>query len=265
MPFVPVTRTEHTAKRWRPRLAYSFATNISIVPLYPTELALAATSVPMALAKHGDELTPVGIYGLGAGNLCVGPRGEWLAGQPPLQLQAHPFRLSPVNGQASLLLCIDTAFVADAGEPFFADGQLTERVSKLADGLRTLESQKAAAARAGRAILQAGVLTPWSGVQADQNDTAKGPDNLYRIDEAALNKLSSEAFEVLRRAGSLPLIYCQMISMNNIKRLKALHDLRAKQQAKKLKAEDVFITQDTSDAMIDWSAIEQRDIAKGPA
>ena len=265
MAFVPVTSTEHTNKRWRPRSAYGFAANISIVPLYPTELALTATTVPIALAKHDEELTPVGVYGLGDGNLCVGPRGEWLVGQPPLRLQAYPFRLSPVSGQASLVLCIEADFVADAGEAFFSEGQLTERVRKVADGLRSLEGQKATAAPAGRAILQANILTPWSSPKADQNEGAKGPANLYRIDEAALNNLSSEAFDALRRAGSLPLIYCQMISMNTASRLAALRDLRAKHQATKIKAEDVFITQDASDVMIDWNAIEKRDIAKGPA
>jgi hypothetical protein len=264
MAFVPVTRTEHKDKRWRPRSAYTFAASVSIVPLYPAELALAATSAPIALAKRGDELTPVGVYGLGGGNLCVGPRGEWLSGQPPLRLQAHPFRLQAVNGQTSLLLFVDADFVGGAGEPFFADAQLTDRLSKLAEGLRTLESQKAAAAPAGRAILQAGILVPWSSAQADKNDSAKSPDNLYRIDEKALNALSSEAFDALRRAGSLPLIYCQMISMNNINRLKALRDLRAKQKATNVKAEDVFMTQDKSDAMIDWNAIDNN-APKGPA
>jgi hypothetical protein len=52
--------------------------------------------------------------------------------------------------------------------------------------------------------------------------------------------------------------------MNNINRLKALRDLRAKQKATNVKAEDVFMTQDKSDAMIDWNAIDNN-APKGPA
>jgi len=46
--------------------------------------------------------------------------------------------------------------------------------------------------------------------------------NLHRIDEAALGKLSDEAFLGLRQASALPLAYAQLLSLNQLEVLQRL-------------------------------------------
>ena len=50
---------------------------------------------------------------------------------------------------------------------------------------------------------------------------------LFRIDEAALNQLSPDAFKEIRQAGALPVIYCQLLSMQNLARLSELSKVHA--------------------------------------
>ena len=41
-------------------------------------------------------------------------------------------------------------------------------------------------------------------------------EGLFRIDEQALNILDKDDFEEVRQAGALPLIYCQLLSMQHL-------------------------------------------------
>lgn len=51
---------------------------------------------------------------------------------------------------------------------------------------------------------------------------------LFRIDEDALNALDTEAFLQLRKMGALPLIYCQLLSIQNLQRLGPLAEAQAR-------------------------------------
>lgn len=54
---------------------------------------------------------------------------------------------------------------------------------------------------------------------------------LFRIDEAAFNALPLEALDALRAAGALPVIYCQLLSMQHLPVLGQLAQIRAAQNA----------------------------------
>ena len=50
---------------------------------------------------------------------------------------------------------------------------------------------------------------------------------LYRIDEKRLNELPAEEFEEIRKAGALPLIYSQLLSMQHLPILGKLAEAHA--------------------------------------
>jgi hypothetical protein len=61
-------------------------------------------------------------------------------------------------------------------------------------------------------------------------DQEKPITGLYRVDEAKLNTLADESFLKLRKAGSLPIAYGQLLSMGNIQifeKLSTMHQAGA--------------------------------------
>ena len=65
------------------------------------------------------------------------------------------------------------------------------------------------------ALAEAGVIQPWPiRIAAEENQREIG--GLNRIDEAALNALSDDAFLKLRKSLALPIAYAQMLSASLI-------------------------------------------------
>ncbi|HWL28471.1 MAG TPA: SapC family protein, partial [Burkholderiaceae bacterium] len=56
-------------------------------------------------------------------------------------------------------------------------------------------------------------------------------DGLYRIDRTKLNKLSAHAFQDVRQAGALPLVYCHLLSMQHMHTLVHLASTAREQAA----------------------------------
>ena len=54
---------------------------------------------------------------------------------------------------------------------------------------------------------------------------------LFCIDEAALNTLSDETFVELRQSGALPIIYCQLLSMQRISELAQFAQAKSKAES----------------------------------
>ena len=69
---------------------------------------------------------------------------------------------------------------------------------------------------------------------ADQDQRVAG---LYRINEAALNALSNEDFLEVRQSGALSVVYCQLISMHNLKNLAPLYAQRRAAKAQESMSE----------------------------
>ena len=94
-------------------------------------------------------------------------------------------------------------------------------------------------------LAQEGLIEPWpitlKSDQADKGDQAEQGgqgeqteqtlQGLYRVSEAKFNALGAEALHRLHQAGALPLIYCQLLSMQHLPLLGKLADIHAKARA----------------------------------
>ena len=73
------------------------------------------------------------------------------------------------------------------------------------------------------------LIQPWP-IRLNQDSGSAGGsqgrniEGLFRIDEAALNKLDAAALYAVQQAGGLPLIYCQLLSMQHLPSLGQLAD-----------------------------------------
>lgn len=220
--FVPVSRDSHARKRWLRSENHSFAANELVVPLVGAELGRALPAMPMAFVEQGGRYTLVALLSLlPPKNLFVTPDGKWLGSYVPAALRSYPFRLMRREGTTESVLMVDEAsgLVAEAdgtGELFFDEaGNPSTAVKAVLDFLTQVERNRTATELAVAALASAGVIRPWD-IKV-KTETGEQPVNgLHRIDEAAMNALSDEAFARLRKAAALPIAYGQLFSMGQL-------------------------------------------------
>jgi hypothetical protein len=224
----PITNQTHSEKSWTRFSTYTFAAKDNLAPLVAAEIPKAASSLPIAFARHQDRFFLAAVLSLTPGtNLFVSPTGQWLGRYVPSAFRGYPFRLAKAEGQNDLILCVDedSGLVNDdkaAGEPFFDEqGQLAQSMKDVMDFLSQIEHNRTVTNAAVAALAEAGLITEWP-LKIKDGDQEKPVTGLYRIDEEKLNALDDEQFLKIRKSGALPIVYAQLLSMNNMQTLEQL-------------------------------------------
>jgi SapC len=220
--YVPVTATHHRGKAWRRSGTYAHAAGIAAVPLVGVEFGRAAIAMPIGFLKHLNRYVPMAMMSPVAGrNLFIGPAFQWLGSYVPAALRVYPFRLGHTNETEQAILCVDedSGLIGDAdgiAEEFFdADGNPPPATKAAMEFLARIEANRIATDLAVAALDDAGLIQPWS--LKIMNDGQETPiDDLFKVDEAALNSCDNETFLKLRKSGALPLAYMQLLSMGQV-------------------------------------------------
>lgn len=222
-----VSRQRFGDRCWRRYSDYRFAAGDALAPLAVQELPKAAMCMPIGFVASAEGFVPVALQGLRPGrNLLVDADGRWRAGYVPAIYRGYPFALMNAdNGQQVLCVDVDSELVVEAGaggEPFFAEaGAPASGVADVMAFLTQLQGGRALTARMCAALQAQELIQPWPlkiRAQAGEQDVA----GVFRVDEARLSGLSPEAFESVRQAGALPMVYCQLLSMQHVSRLAEL-------------------------------------------
>lgn len=228
----PITKQTHTNKSWTRFTTYTFAAKDNLAFLAGAEIAKAVSDMPMAFLKQKDRFYLVAVLSLTPGtNLFVAPNGRWLGKYIPSVFRSYPFLLAKMKGQDNPVLCVneDSGLVHNdqtAGEPFFDDnGEVSKPVKEVLNFLNQVEQNWAATNLAVTSLADAGVMTEWT-LKIKAGDQEKPVTGLYRIDEPKLNALEDEPFLKIRRAGALPIVYAQLLSMGNMQNLAQLAKVR---------------------------------------
>jgi hypothetical protein len=200
--------------------------------------------MPVAFVRQDGRYVLMAVLSLAPDrNLFVAPDGRWLGEYVPMVLRSQPFRLLRPESAGQSILCVDedSGLVVEGGqgEAFFdAEGALADTLKRTLDFLCHLERSRAVTEVAVAALAEAGVIEPWP-----LATTNGGPElpalGLHRIAENRFNALDDEALLTLRRAGALPIIYRQMLSMQQIpvlKRLTEVHEQHARAEAARAEA-----------------------------
>ncbi len=230
--FAAITPERHAKKVWKRVTDYAFVAEDTGIPLVGAELSKAALAMPIGFMKIDAGYQLFAMTSLQPGtNLYVAPDGMWLAGYIPAALRGYPFRLlKPENAEKSIL-CINEAsgLVVESeedGNAFFNDqDQPTQAIKDILNFLIEVEASRALTQRAVNALADAGLITPWE-INLKQGEKVMPVEGLFRIDEAALNKIDDEDFLAVRKAGGLALAYAQLLSMNQLTVLERLGKLR---------------------------------------
>lgn len=224
MSIVPISFSEFGQKRFRRYDSYAFAAQDAIVPLAVREMPRAAMVMPTAFVKADQGFVPVAVQGLAPGkNLFVAPDGRWVGRYVPAAYRGYPFVLANTQ-DGKQVLCFESTsgLLSDTeGEPFFDGEQPTKAVNDILNFLNQVAVSRQATQRICAVLEAHQLIQPWP-IKLNQEPRAgdepmgRNIEGLFRIDEAALNKLDAAALHAVQQGGGLPLIFCQLLSMQHL-------------------------------------------------
>jgi len=227
----PITKSEFAGRHWRRYTDYAFAANDAIVPLVMQELPKAQLTMPIGFAFKDEQAFPVAVQSLQPGtNMFVGRDGRWLGSYIPAAYRGYPFVLADTE-DGKQVLCIDeeSGLVSDAqGEEFFTStGEPSEALGNVLNFLQQVQRDRQRTLQICAVLQKHDLLQPWPiKVKLEEGAEEKNIEGLYRVDEKALNQLEYKAYREVSQAGALPLVYCQLLSMQHLQDLARLHSAR---------------------------------------
>ncbi|MEA3465275.1 MAG: SapC family protein [Thermodesulfobacteriota bacterium] len=229
--FIPVTKTDFADKRWNRISKYSFTSDDTICPLVVQEMTKAVLSLPIAIAYINEQPTPVAVQGIKPNsNVLVDGNGKWLGRYIPAAYRSYPFVLAKTD-QDDQVLCFDedSELFSTDGEAFFDDnGDPSETVKGIMSFLTQVQKSRISTQQMCTLLHDKELIQPWP--ITIKAETAEVPvEGLFRINEAALNALDKDDFDEVRQAGALPLIYCQLLSMQHLMGIMKLVEQRDQQ------------------------------------
>ena len=243
--FAAVTPESHAKKVWKQVTNYTFAAADPVIPLVAAEISKAIPEMPIGFVKQEAGYQLVAITSLQSGtNLYVAPDGKWLGSYIPSALRAYPFRLLKPEDAEKSILCINEAIGlvvenTEEGNDFFDDeNQPVQGIKDMVTFLSHVEANLLVTEEAVNALVDADLIAPWD-INLKQDEEVVPVEGLFRVDEAALNKLDDEDFLAVRKAGGLAIAYGQLFSMNQLavlERLGVLQGQILEQQAANSKA-----------------------------
>lgn len=222
--YVPVSSELHQGKRWLRHPSFEFAKHENVTPIFANELVDAIHTLPVAFIKHENRFIMVAVVGLRPNeNLLVTESGQWQTGAyKPASYRTRPFMLLDIPGKTDQqALCIEESSLTEGklGEELFTeDGQLTEVVGEIFKLMSHYQTTRVLTQDICTVLSEHNLITPWE-LTVNDGETEQPFNGLYRVDEQALNTLSDEAFIALRKAAAFPMIYAQLLSMNNMNHL----------------------------------------------
>ena len=225
-----ISRERHADKRWKRSESYAFTANDAVAPLVAQELSRACLSMPIGFVQTEDAFQLVAVQGLQAEqNLWLSPDGRWFGPYVPAVYRSYPFALAKSEDDRRVL-CIreDSGLITESeGERFFDEaGQPSQPVQEVLRFLELLANNAQQTAAQCAILMAHHLIQPWN-IQLKSGEAEQTVKGLFRVDEAALNALPTKAFEMLRKAGALPLVYCQLLSMQHINTLGKLANRQA--------------------------------------
>ncbi len=224
---VPLDRHRHGATRLAaPERPFSFAEATQFVPAVAEEFTAACRDLAIVFLPGPQRPAAVFVVGLRAGqNLLVTPQGLWDGGYVPAFLRRYPFIRGDIEG-ADPVVCIDQSYEGlneDRGEAFFADGAETPYLESQVGFVNAYYEASRRSEAFCDLVQRMELLKPVT-IDVKSRGVASALHGLFAIDEEKLDRLPARKFEELRKAGALPAIYAQLVSLGAIGRLSARLD-----------------------------------------
>ncbi len=231
-----VSKDSHAQTRWLPYTNYKHASAEAVAPLVLQEFLAAGRDMPLGFIEADGCFIPVAIQGLRPGkNLLVAPDGRWLGGYVPARYRSFPFTLANTeDGQQVLCTDTDSDLLTSAGEGqalFDDEGQPSKATQDILGFLSAIATNRLLTEKVCSVLQKHDLIQPWPikvATQAEQVEVG----GVFRIDESRFNALPIDALDEVRSAGALPVVYLQLMSMQNLSLLGRLADMHANNASK---------------------------------
>ena len=231
--FVAVSKSAHADSAWLRAQNFGFSASMEMVSLLGEEIAFAMPTLPLAFRLQRDATGSgsyhlVALLSLVAGrNLLLNPDGSWLTEYVPALLRGYPFRLLPSTkaGEKAVAFDQESGLLTDANTPgsqrfFDGNGEPAPPFRDVLDFLGKCEQSRAATQQAVDALAELNLIVPWNIVLKDDVGREQaGVVKPFKIDGAALQRLSAEQLAGLHGCGALMIAHAQLLSEPRIQNL----------------------------------------------
>lgn len=259
--YQPVSKELHRTKRWVRPANLSFAAGDVSCKIAAFEVYKCAGYLPISFLKSGDCYSLATVQGLKEGqNLYVGPDGSWLPPYAPSIYRFHPFRLAAIEDENERkVLCIREEDVVSEdsaeGRPFFTEnGELESEVSIVFQHLTTILASFEATRKICEILERNKLIKPWN-VKVNHDGVESPLQGLHCINESKFNRASGKVLRELREFGVLPVIYCQLYSMQQITRLARIAQARNSAGKEDIGSDEIFALDSTDKGSISFENI----------
>ncbi len=223
--YVAVSLELHADKRWARSSNFKFAAHDALSPLVMKEVPTAILSVPIAFSKVDDHFGLFAVQGLEPGrNNLVDASGNWLTDYIPAIYRGYPFALAETDDEKQIL-CVDgeSPLIADTGEHrFFNDnGEPTTQIKETLEFLSEVAGFRLLTHTLCLLLEELDLLEPWL-INIKKGEEEVPLEGLYRVNETKFNNVDIETLAKLRDKRALPLIFSQLLSMQNLARVAKL-------------------------------------------
>lgn len=245
----PLSPQSTQGLRWNRFRDYRHAEHQHLVPVVAPEVSKVAAELPLVFVKNAAGQTELmALLGLKAQvNHCLNEDFSWKPSYTPAFLRAHPFKMLPPKGgkptERTLCLDVESNWVSDQGQEAFFDAtsteqpQLTSALQEIVQFLMELEKHLYLTQQAVQSLADLDLLKPLD-LHTIQGQPIEG---VLQVDEEKLNQLDDQKWLQLRRQGGVPLAYAQMISTQQLPRLKSwAKDFTQPEVAPELDLDQVF-------------------------
>jgi len=205
-----------------------FARTLNAIPVSLAEFAPAMREYPIVFTSgdEGKTFTPVAVLGLTAGENLYLEDARWVAKTyVPAYTRRYPFCMAQVRlndaVQQDRLICVERAFVDDAGEALFdAEGKALPRWEEIQRLLTEYEADLERTREMCAILNDYALLEPFS-MQATvkAGGGAMQLTGMHRVAEAKLEHLNANQLKNLMRKGILARAYLHLLSLDNFSRL----------------------------------------------
>lgn len=213
-----VSKESHQNRYWEPVKNFKFAAHDALCSLVMQEVPKAVLHLPIAFSKAGEHFALFVVQSLSEGdNYLIDEAGNWLAGYIPAAYRGYPFALAESEGQQFLCIDRDSGLINELeGEAFFDEfGEPSPRIKEILEFHSQVSLNKQSTHALCRLLEELGLLEPWP-ITVKKGEKELPVEGLFRVNETKLNTLDADMLTTLRDKGALPLIFCQLLSMQNL-------------------------------------------------
>jgi hypothetical protein len=212
-------RELHADMKLDTQFGYGFAAKTHLIPVTIAEFRFVSRQYPIIFSS-GEIPMPFAVVGLKENtNLMVDDKGEWRRRTYiPAAVHTYPFILLPIkkdSNEVSVVIDPLAPALGDKGEALFVDGKATPILDRIVHLTTHFRTGMMATIAFGKAIAEAGLLTP-RGVELALQDGSKFRiDNFLTLDPDKIDKAANNIFLRWRKEGWLLPIFQYMQSMDS--------------------------------------------------